>query len=74
MLPLHHIHCDISTAMKTLMGHNVLIDDGIGCITNGTIVDIHYPDGVGELGFTVKNNDGVSLTNIFASKVRILVT
>ena len=54
------------------MGHNVLIDDGIGCITSATIDDIHYPDGVGERWFTVKNNVGVSLTNIFVSKVRIL--
>ena len=41
---------------------------------SATIVDIHYPDGVGERWFTIKNNVGVVLTNIFASKVRILAT
>ena len=74
MLPLHHHHCDISTTLKTLKGQTILIDDGVECITSATIVDVHYPDGVGERWFTIVNNVGVSLTNIYASKVRILAT
>ena len=74
MLPLHHIHCDILTALKILRRHNILIDEGVEGLTSATIVDIHYPDGVGERWFTIKNNVGVVLTNIFASKVRILAT
>ena len=74
MLPLHHHHCDISTTLKTLKGQTILIDDGVECITSATIVDVHYPDGVGERWFTRVNNVGVSLTNIYASKVRILAT
>ena len=46
MLPLHHNHCDISTALKTLKGQTILLDDGVE-ITSATIV-VHYPDGVGE--------------------------
>ena len=70
----HCNHCDISTGMKTLRGRNILIDEGVEGLMSATIVDIHYPDGVGERWFTIKNNVGVVLTNIFASKVRILAT
>ena len=52
--------------MKTLRGHNILIDEGVEGLTSATIVDIHYPNGVGERWFTIKKNVGVSLTNIFA--------
>ena len=72
MLPLHHNHHDISIALKTLKGQTILLDDGVE-ITSATIV-VHYPDGVGEWWFTIVNNVGVSLTNIYASKVRILAT
>ena len=74
MLPLHHNLCDISTAMKTLKGQTILIDDGVECTTGAKIVDIHYLDGVGECWFTIINNVGISFTNIYASKVRIQVT
>ena len=74
MLPLNPNHGDISIAMKALKGQRILIDDGVECITSATIVDVHYPDGVGERWFTITNSDGVSITNIYASKVRILAT
>ena len=62
-----------SIAMKALTGQRILIDDGVGCITSATIVDIHYPYGVGEQWFTITNCDGVSLTNIYASKFEFLL-
>ena len=69
MLPLNHNHSYISIAMKTLKGQRILIDDGVECITSATIVDVHYPDVVGERWFTIINSDGVSITYISASKV-----
>ena len=74
MLPLNHNHGDISIAMKALKGKCILIDDGAECITSAMIVDVHYPDNGGERWFTITNSNGVSTTNIYASKVRILAT
>ena len=74
MLPLNHNHGDISIAMKALKGKCILIDDGAECITSAMIVDLHYPDNGGERWFTITNSNGVSTTNIYASKVRILAT
>ena len=74
MLPLNHNHSDILIAMKTLKGQRVLIYDEVDSITIATIVDVHYPYVVGERWFTIINSDGVSVTNIYASKVRILAT
>ena len=48
MLALHHNHGDISIAMKAFKGQSILIDDRVECVTSATIVDVHYPDGVGE--------------------------
>ena len=48
MLPLSQDHCDISTTIQTLKGRNILIDNGVECIRKATIVDVHYPDGIGE--------------------------
>ena len=58
---LNHNHGDISIAMKTLKGQQILVDNGVECITSVTIIDVHYGDAVRERWFTIINSDGVSM-------------
>ena len=63
------IFATISLVKETLSNF-----EEVECITSATIVYAHYSDVVGERWFTIINSDGVSITNIYASKVRILAT
>ena len=68
------IHCDISIVIRTLKGPTALFDNGVECIQDAIVVDVHYPNSVGVQWFTIINSTRVPLSNAYVSKVRIHAT